>query len=71
MALRKMAPKTLTYVKPISLGQHSQVCHSARQLTKNNLSTAISFEMKFSLTSGYTQQKSYQNIKSFKNNFWT
>jgi hypothetical protein len=34
MALRKMAPKTLTYVKLISLEQHSQVCHSARQLKR-------------------------------------
>jgi hypothetical protein len=69
MALRKMAPKTLTYVKLISLEQHSQVYHSARQLKKNNLSTAIFFEMKLSLTSVYTQQKSYQTSNQLKTIF--
>jgi len=38
---------------------------------KNNLSTAIFFEMKLSLTNVYIQQKSYQTSKSVKNNFRT
>jgi hypothetical protein len=43
MALGKMAPRTLTYVKIIKtfFEQHSQVCHSATQLRRNILSTAI------------------------------
>ncbi len=35
---------------------------------ENNLSTAI-YEMKLSLTSVYTQQKSHQTSKSVRNNF--
>ena len=45
-----------------------QVCYSAKQLRKNNISTAI-FEMKLSLTSVYTQQKSYQTTNQLKTIF--
>ena len=52
-----------------SLKQHGQVCHSAKQLRKNNISTAILLEMKLSLTSVYTQQKSYQTSNQLKTIF--
>jgi hypothetical protein len=45
------------------------VYHSAKQLRKNNISTAIFFEMKLSLTSVYTQQKSYQKSNQLKTIF--
>ena len=49
-----------------SLEQHTQVYHSAKQLRKNNISTAILLEMKLRLTSVYTQQKSYQTSNQLK-----